>query len=139
MGAGGQIMRELLFSRETNVSRHLGWGLQELPLPASLPGCVRGWVLVNLLSVGNGRIATLKQKRKNLLGRGAAFSLTACLLASLSDRDHVTLVEARWQQQLSGQLHSRIISNSSPERKGTCLPSRSPSKAPTTFLCLLMG
>lgn len=132
-------MRELLFSRKTNVSRHLDWGLQELPLPASLPCCVRGWVLVNLLSVGNGRIATLKQKRKILLGGGAAFSLTACLLASLSDGDHVTPVEARWQQQLRDQLYSRIISNSSPERKGTRLPSSSPSRAPTTFLCLLMG
>lgn len=65
MGAGGQIMRELLFSPgETNMSRQLGWRLQELPSPVSLPCCVRGWVLVNLLSVGNGRIATLKQKER---------------------------------------------------------------------------
>ena len=105
-------MRELLFSPgETNASRQLGWRLQELPSPVSLPCCVRGWVLVNLLSVGNGKIATLKQKRKNLLGGEAAFSLTARLLAPLSDRDHVTPMEARRQQQLSGRLYSQIISN----------------------------
>ena len=105
-------MRELLFSPgETNASRQLGWRLQELPSPVSLPCCVRGWVLVNLLSVGNGKIATLKQKRKNLLGGEAAFSLTARLLAPLSGRDHVTPMEARRQQQLSGQLYSQIISN----------------------------
>ena len=62
MGAEGQIMRELLFSGETNESRQLGWRLQELPWPVSL-------------SVGNGRIATFKQNRKNLLGGEAAFSL----------------------------------------------------------------
>lgn len=116
MGAEGQIMRELLFSGETNESRQLGWRLQELPWPVSLSCCVRGGVLLTLLSVGNGRIATLKQNRKNLLGGEAALSLTACLLAPLPDRDHVTPVEARWRQQFSGQLYSPIISNASREK-----------------------
>lgn len=81
MGAEGQIMRELLFSGETNESRQLGWRLQELPWPVSLSCCVcvcvaeGGGVLLTLLSVGNGRIATFKQNRKNLLGGEAAFSL----------------------------------------------------------------